>query len=188
MEINLIADQPRLLDIESKARWWDQIWHDVSHNLVPAKVGIASVNHAEAVGYITGAERTEYVSKLYPFINDLKVSAGYIILLGDESNVDAIRKMLGFMILMDGVRNLPQWKYFTAILNNEEPDLSVQGTETVKQLPDVNGVTLPSLRWEVECWVSEYVMKRYGLELGWKGDRMILDYNFNVEECSDENE
>jgi hypothetical protein len=150
---------PRLLDSEAKAIWFNQIYQDVASGRIDSKVGVASVNHAESVGYILPSDRTEFVSQLYPFAKK-SISAGYVVLVGDESNYNSIRKMMGFAVLCSPA-NVPKYNEFMLLLNNPPDDL-----------------TLPMLMWKVEVWVAGIVSSLYNLELGWKDGHLVVDVGF----------
>jgi hypothetical protein len=154
--IELHSEQPRLLDSEAKAIWFNEIYQDVASGRIDSKVGVASVNHAESVGYILPSDRTEFVSKLYPF-EKKTISAGYIVLLGDESNYGSIRKMMGFAAHCSPA-NVPKYNEFMKLLDDPPDDL-----------------TLPTLRWDVEVWVAGIVSTLYHLELGWKDGHLVVD-------------
>ena len=154
--IELHSSTPRLLDSEAKAIWFNEIYQDVASGRIDMKIGVASVNHAESVGYILPSDRTEFVSKLYPF-EKKSISAGYIVLLGDESNYDSIRKMMGFAVHCSPA-NVPKYNEFIKLLD-DPPD----------------NLTLPTLRWDVEVWVAGIVFSLYNLELGWKDGHLVVD-------------
>lgn len=154
--VGIMPNQPRLLDQAVKYKWFDEILQDVASGKTDAKIGIASVNHAESVGYILPSDRTEYVSKLYPF-EKKTIARGHIILVGNESNYDAIRRMLGFAVVSSRL-NIPKYEEFMDLLD-DPPD----------------NLTLADLRWQVELWIAEFVSTLYHLQVGWKDGSLVID-------------
>jgi len=188
--IELHSNIPRLLDSEAKAIWFNEIYQNVASGRIDSKVGVASVNHAESVGYILPSDRTEFVSKLYPFAKK-SISAGYIVLLGDESNYDSIRKMMGFAVLCSPA-SVPKYNEFMKLLDDppsaeETSAVSSSSSRTATSAEETSAVsssssrtarddlTLPMLRWDVEVWIAGIVSSLYNLELGWKDGHLVVD-------------
>jgi len=147
---------PRLLDSEAKAVWFNEIWKKVSSHEIDAKIGIASIKHAESAGYILPSDEEGFIEKLYPF-TEKTIKKGYIILLGDESNHTAIRQMIKFAVAVSDNKS-PEYIKFMALLD-DPPD----------------NLTLAELRWQVEIWVAGIVAALYDLQVGWKDGRLVAD-------------
>ena len=152
----IMPNQPRLLDQSVKYKWFNEIFQDVASGKTDAKIGIASVHHAESVGYILASDKTEFVSKLYPF-EKKTISRGHVILVGNESNYDAIRRMLGFAVVTSPA-NVPKYEEFMDLLDDPPDDLA-----------------MPDLRWQVELWIAGIVASLYHLQVGWKDGHLVID-------------
>ncbi len=164
----LTCETPRLLDSVAKAKWFDGIWIQVVNNKLDAKIAIASIKHAESVGYILPSDMTEFISKLYPFMNENKIKAGFIIATENESTIDQIWKMIGCALRIEPVKAISKHEEFKKLL-----------------LDPPDGLTSGMLQWDVQVWLDSLLSSNQsydGLEVGWRDGNLMIDYSFEEDE------
>jgi hypothetical protein len=180
---------PRLLDSEAKAVWFNEIWKKVSSHEIDAKIGIASIKHAESAGYILPSDEEGFIEKLYPF-TEKTIKKGYIILLGDESNHTAIRQMIKFAVAVSDNKSFAEGTSADPAYLNTDVFYISSSSRTARVVPTArpeyikfmallddppDNLTLAELRWQVEIWVAGIVAALYDLQVGWKDGRLVAD-------------